>query len=105
MMPAFGVPVEALKQFQERGCVIVDTTCGSVMSVWKRVESYAKDDFTAVIHGKYDHEETRSTCSRAGKYLVVKNKEEARLACEYISGAGSRDLFFKTFSNACSSRL
>ncbi|OQA58191.1 MAG: 4-hydroxy-3-methylbut-2-enyl diphosphate reductase [Candidatus Omnitrophica bacterium ADurb.Bin277] len=102
MMPAFGVPVEALKQFQERGCVIVDTTCGSVMSVWKRVESYAKDDFTAVIHGKYDHEETRSTCSRAGKYLVVKNKEEARLACEYISGAGSRDLFFKTFSNACS---
>ena len=65
IMPAFGVPVEALREFQKKRCVIVDTTCGSVMSVWRRVESYSQDGFTAVIHGKYDHEETRATCSRA----------------------------------------
>lgn len=88
IMPAFGVPVEALKEFQKKNCVIVDTTCGSVMSVWRRVESYSRDGFTSVIHGKYDHEETRATCSRAAKYLVVKDKEQAKQVCEYISGHG-----------------
>lgn len=84
IMPAFGVPVNALKEYQERGCVIVDTTCGSVMSVWRRVESYARDGFTSVIHGKYDHEETRATCSRAGKYLVVRDQAQARQVCDLI---------------------
>jgi 4-hydroxy-3-methylbut-2-enyl diphosphate reductase len=111
IMPAFGVPVESLEQFRKRGCVIVDTTCGSVMSVWKRVESYARDGFTSVIHGKYDHEETQSTCSRAGKYLVIKDKKQAQLVCDYIAGLGTRlpadasvagDSFLATFSKACS---
>ena len=39
IMPAFGVPVKALREFQKKCCVIVDTTCGSVMSVWRRVEA------------------------------------------------------------------
>ncbi|HOW87887.1 MAG TPA: 4-hydroxy-3-methylbut-2-enyl diphosphate reductase [Candidatus Omnitrophota bacterium] len=102
IMPAFGVPVEALKQFRERGCVIVDTTCGSVMSVWRRVESYNRDGFTAVIHGKYDHEETRATCSRAEKYLVVKDKEQAAVVCDFISEKTSRETILGRFQNACS---
>ena len=104
IMPAFGVPVEALKEFKEKECVIVDTTCGSVMSVWRRVESYSRDGFTSVIHGKYDHEETRATCSRAAKYLVVKNRAEAEQVCDYIHGAsaGKRDLFLAIFKDACS---
>ena len=102
IMPAFGVPVEALKEFQKKRCVIVDTTCGSVMSVWRRVESYSRDGFTSVIHGKYDHEETRATCSRAAKYLVVKDKEQAERVCAYIKGLVSRDLFLAIFKNACS---
>ena len=100
IMPAFGLPVEFLKAFRKRGCVIVDTTCGSVMSVWKRVESYAKDGLTSVIHGKYDHEETRATCSRAGKYLVIKDKEQARLVCDYISGNAQRATFNEKFTDA-----
>jgi 4-hydroxy-3-methylbut-2-enyl diphosphate reductase len=69
----------------------VDTTCGSVLNVWKRVESYARDGFTALIHGKYYHEETRATASQVGKYpdghyLIVRNMDEARLVCEYIEG-------------------
>ena len=102
IMPAFGVPVEALKEFQDKGCVIVDTTCGSVMSVWRRVESYSADGFTSVIHGKYDHEETQATCSRAAKYLVVKDQEQAEQVCHYIAGHGSRDSFLAGFKKACS---
>jgi 4-hydroxy-3-methylbut-2-enyl diphosphate reductase len=96
------VPVEALKEFQKKSCVIVDTTCGSVMSVWRRVESYSRDGFTSVIHGKYDHEETRATCSRAAKYLVVKDKAQATKVCAFIAGNGEREMFFEIFENACS---
>ena len=102
IMPAFGVPVEALREFQEKRCVIVDTTCGSVMSVWRRVESYSQDGFTSVIHGKYDHEETRATCSRAAKYVVVKDQEQAEQLCCYISGKGDRAAFLEKFKDACS---
>lgn len=105
IMPAFGVPVAALREFREKECVIVDTTCGSVMSVWRRVESYGRDGFTSVIHGKYDHEETRATCSRAGKYLVIKDKRQARLICDYIlrkGTVGTKESFLKEFSEACS---
>jgi len=102
IMPAFGVPVEALKEFQKKGCVIVDTTCGSVMSVWRRVEAYNTDGFTSVIHGKYDHEETQATCSRAKKYLVVKGKEQAERVCGYIEGLVVKGSFLETFKDACS---
>ena len=102
IMPAFGVPVDALKEFQEKRCVIVDTTCGSVMSVWRRVDSYSQDGFTSVIHGKYDHEETRATCSRAAKYLVVKDREQVAEVCRYIARRGERKLFLEKFKDACS---
>jgi 4-hydroxy-3-methylbut-2-enyl diphosphate reductase len=102
IMPAFGVPVAALKEFQKKGCVIVDTTCGSVMSVWRRVEDYNKDGFTSVIHGHYAHEETRATCSRASKYLVVRDKEQAEYVCRYIRGGMTREAFLGEFKDACS---
>ncbi|HJS47578.1 MAG TPA: 4-hydroxy-3-methylbut-2-enyl diphosphate reductase, partial [Gemmatimonadales bacterium] len=74
-------------------CVVVDTTCGSVLNVWKRVESYAKDGFTAVIHGKHWHEETRATASQAtkhaaGRYLVLLDMAEARQVCDFIERGG-----------------
>ncbi|MBU9889130.1 MAG: 4-hydroxy-3-methylbut-2-enyl diphosphate reductase [Candidatus Omnitrophica bacterium] len=106
IMPAFGVTVAALRVFQEKGCLIVDTTCGSVMSVWRRVESYARDGFTSVIHGKYDHEETRATCSRAAKYLVVRDERQAQAVCAYIAGEGHDDSrrikFLEAFGAAAS---
>ncbi len=104
IMPAFGVPVAALREFREKGCVIIDTTCGSVMSVWRRVESYGRDGFTSVIHGKYDHEETRATCSRAAKYLVVKDKRQAQAVCDYIlggeKGKNDKKKFLEEFKHA-----
>ena len=61
ILPAFGVTLSDFERLREIGCVVVDTTCGSVLVVWKRVEAYARDGFTAVIHGKHTHEEARAT--------------------------------------------
>jgi 4-hydroxy-3-methylbut-2-enyl diphosphate reductase len=92
LLPAFGAPVGWVNRLRERGCILVDTTCGSVLSVWKRVARYAKKDFTSVIHGKYYHEETKATASQTtkeggnGKYLVVRNLEEIGYVVNFILG-------------------
>ena len=93
ILPAFGVTVQDFERLRGLGAVLVDTTCGSVLNVWKRVESYARDGFTALIHGKYFHEETRATASQVtkypgGRYLVVFDMAEARQVCEFIEGRG-----------------
>ena len=105
IIPAFGVTIHDLKVLQERNCVLVDTTCGSVLLVWKRVDGYARDGFTAVIHGKYKHEESRATASQVlrhegGKYIVVRNMEEAEIVGDYMTGRPgrlSRDGFMDRF--------
>ena len=107
LLPAFGVPVATLGLLREAGCIVVDTTCGSVLNVWKNVERYAKDGFTALIHGTWDHEETRATASRAllnpgGHYLVVLNMDEARRVAEHIEHGGDADAFRERFANAIS---
>ncbi|MDQ2630355.1 MAG: 4-hydroxy-3-methylbut-2-enyl diphosphate reductase, partial [Actinomycetota bacterium] len=93
ILPAFGVTIGDFERLRALGCVMVDTTCGSVLNVWKRVESYARDGFTAIIHGKHWHEETKATASQVmkypeGRYLVVFDMEEARLVCDFIEGRG-----------------
>src|SRR5246127_100056 len=76
IVPAFGTDLITLKKIQDRGCQIVDTTCGDVMSVWKRVRQNAAEQVTSIIQGKAEHEETKATASRAlrlgeGHYLIV----------------------------------
>ena len=107
ILPAFGVTMEMLEELDRRGCTLVDTTCGSVLNVWKNVKRYAADGFTSVIHGKYWHEETRATASQAshernGHYLVVLNRDEAEEACRYIRGGGDRAVFLARFEHALS---
>ena len=94
IMPAFGVTIRDFERLRSIGCVLVDTTCGSVLNVWKRVESYARDGFTAIIHGKHYHEETKATASQVmkhpgGRYLVVFDMAEARLICDFIEAKGN----------------
>ena len=84
ILPAFGVTIATLQDLSARGCTLVDTTCGSVLNVWKNVKRYAQEGFTSVIHGKYWHEETQATASQAlqypgGHYLVVYDHDEAGL--------------------------
>ncbi|HSH76791.1 MAG TPA: 4-hydroxy-3-methylbut-2-enyl diphosphate reductase [Longimicrobiales bacterium] len=90
ILPAFGVTIHDFETLRGIGCILVDTTCGSVLHVWKRVESYARDRFTAVIHGKYTHEESRATASQvnryeSGRYVIVRDMAEAGLLCDYIA--------------------
>ena len=108
LIPAFGTPTSELELLKSKGCVLVDTTCGSVVAVWRRVERYAQDGFTAIIHGKFDHEETQATSSRAtqypdGKFLVVRDKEQAKQVCDFILGKWSRSHFLAEFGQTASS--
>jgi 4-hydroxy-3-methylbut-2-enyl diphosphate reductase len=107
ILPAFGVTIQDFERLRAIGCVLVDTTCGSVLNVWKRVESYARDGFTALIHGKHYHEETRATASQVlkytgGRYLVVRDMDEARGVCDFIEGKATRDAFLARFAHAAS---
>ena len=92
LLPAFGAPVDWVRKLRERECIVVDTTCGSVLSVWKRVTRYAKKGFTSIIHGKYYHEETKATASQThkddgnGKYLIVRNLKEIGHVTDFILG-------------------
>ena len=107
ILPAFGVTVGDLERLDARGCTLVDTTCGSVLNVWKNVRKYARDGFTAVIHGKVHHEETRATASQAlqvnsGRYLVILDRDRASIVCDFIRGNVSRQQFTEAFSDSCS---
>ena len=107
ILPAFGVSVSDMARLDRQGCTLVDTTCGSVLTVWKNVKRYAQDGFTSIIHGKYQHEETRATASQAslyqdGHYLVVLNKAEAAEVCHYIVHGGDREAFLARFGQAVS---
>ena len=107
IMPAFGVTMGDFERLRTIGCVLVDTTCGSVLNVWKRVESYARDGYTAIIHGKHYHEETKATASQVmkypgGRYLVVLNMAEARIVCDFIEHGGDVAALAERFARAVS---
>jgi 4-hydroxy-3-methylbut-2-en-1-yl diphosphate reductase len=105
ILPAFGVTVSDMAQLSGQGCTLVDTTCGSVLNVWKNVVRYAREGFTSIIHGKVKHEETRATASQAlkhphGRYLIVLDRAEANIVCEYIRSGGDRAAFLQRFAGA-----
>jgi 4-hydroxy-3-methylbut-2-enyl diphosphate reductase len=110
ILPAFGVTLHDFDELRAIGCVLVDTTCGSVLHVWKRVENYAKGGFTAVIHGKHTHEESRATASQVnkhegGKYIIVRDMTEGRLLFDYVArrpGHLTREEFIEYFEEKAS---
>ena len=108
IVPAFGAPTSFMDKLAEKGCYVIDTTCGDVMKVWRRVRDYAKSKVTSIIHGKRGHEETRATASRAlgpegdGHYVIVLTLEETDYVCRYIREGGDADEFLKKFDKATS---
>jgi 4-hydroxy-3-methylbut-2-enyl diphosphate reductase len=107
IIPAFGTEVTTRRLLEEKGCRFVDTTCGDVMSVWKRVRQYSKDKVTSIIHGKAWHEETKATSSQAtpatgGHYLVVFTLAETDYVCDYIVKGGNKEEFLQKFKGAYS---
>jgi 4-hydroxy-3-methylbut-2-en-1-yl diphosphate reductase len=108
IVPAFGAPTDFMQKVEARGCYVVDTTCGDVMKVWRRVRGYAKDGITSIIHGKSNHEETRATASRAlgeagdGNYLVVLNLADVDYVCEAIRNGCDKATFMTRFEGGFS---
>lgn len=107
IIPAFGAETTVMDKLEAKGCRFVDTTCGDVMSVWKRVRQYANDSVTSIIHGKAWHEETKATSSRAtakgsGHYLVVFTLAETDYVCDFIVNGGDKQEFLNKFKGAYS---
>ncbi len=107
LIPAFGTEVATKQKLEASGCCLVDTTCGDVMSVWKRVRQYSKEAVTSIIHGKAWHEETKATSSQAraygsGHYLVVFTLAETDSVCDYILHGGDKAEFLQKFKGAYS---
>lgn len=108
IVPAFGAEVKVMNRLKEIGCQLVDTTCGDVMTVWKRVRQYTREGVTSIIHGKAWHEETKATSSRAisengsSHYLVVFTLAETDYVCDYIRNGGNKEEFLKKFAGAYS---
>lgn len=102
IIPAFGTTLEIEALLTEKGIGIqkYNTTCPFVEKVWNRSEKLAKDEHTLVIHGKYNHEETRATFSHTAAHthaVIVKDMKEAEYLADCISGKNSPDDFYTFF--------
>lgn len=106
VISAFGSKTKDVAALRAKGCVVVDTTCGAIVLVWKRVEKYAKNGVTSVIHGIWNHEETQATASQAtnqgGHYLIIRNMGDAELIQKYHAGEISDEQFMKEFATKAS---
>lgn len=103
ILPGAGATVQEMQLLKDIGCTIVDTTCPWVAKVWNSVEKHKKGDYTSIIHGKPNHDETRATSSFADKYLIVQNLAEAQAVCDYILNDSDAVDFMARFGNNCSS--
>ena len=108
IVPAFGAEVAVINAVKAHGCQIIDTTCGDVMSVWKRVRQNATERVTSIIHGKAAHEETRATASRAlgqdgqGHFLIVFDLNDAKAVADFMIHGGDAEKFLARFRGATS---
>jgi 4-hydroxy-3-methylbut-2-enyl diphosphate reductase len=104
LIPAFGTTLEIEKELKAIGIQIekYDTTCPFVEKVWNRSETIAKSNYTIVIHGKPNHEETRATFSHASANapsVVVKNMAQTVELAKYILGEKPAEQFYTEFKN------
>lgn len=102
IIPAFGTTVEIEAALLATGANInsYNTTCPFVEKVWNRSQKLGELAHTVIIHGKFDHEETRATFSRSNEIapsLVIKNMEEAIFLGEVIAQRISNEEFYKYF--------
>lgn len=103
IIPAFGAPLDILEILEKKGIKTkkYNTTCPFVERVWKKSEQIGKSDHTIIIHGKYNHEETRSTFSRStmhSKAIVVRDIEEAKELAKYILQNKTQEEFEAQFA-------
>lgn len=104
VVSAFGTDFRDIENLRAKGVTIVDSTCGAIINVWKRVEGYAKNGFITIMHGKRNHEETRATVSQAvkegGAYITIENKAEAAELVAVIRGEMRESEFLAKYPGA-----
>jgi 4-hydroxy-3-methylbut-2-enyl diphosphate reductase len=110
IIPAFGAPLDiiALLESKQIKTEAYNTTCPFVERVWKKSESIGKDNYTIIIHGKHNHEETKATFSRSDKHnkaSIVRDITEAKLLADYILGNKTKEQFAIDFKGRYSENL
>jgi 4-hydroxy-3-methylbut-2-en-1-yl diphosphate reductase len=103
IVPAFGTTLQIQQKLLESGVEIeqYNTTCPFVEKVWNRAQAIAKNNYTVIVHGKPQHEETRATFSHSAVHsptVVVKDMKEAIKLGTYISGANDPEKFYSDFA-------
>ncbi|MEO9023301.1 MAG: 4-hydroxy-3-methylbut-2-enyl diphosphate reductase [Ginsengibacter sp.] len=103
VVPAFGTTLEIEKKLQDVGVEIAqfNTTCPFVEKVWNRAEAIAKNNYTVIVHGKPDHEETRATFSHSAvnsPTVIVKDMKETIELSKYILGTNEPEEFYTQFA-------
>ena len=104
LIPAFGTTLQIEKELKAIGIQIehYDTTCPFVEKVWNRSEAIAKENYTIIIHGKPNHEETRATFSHASATapsVVVKDIKQTEELSKYITSEKPLEQFYIEFKN------
>jgi 4-hydroxy-3-methylbut-2-enyl diphosphate reductase len=102
IIPAFGTTLEIEKILSDKGVDVrsYNTTCPFVEKVWNRSEKLGTENYTIIIHGKADHEETRATFSHSSSTapsLVIKDMKEAGIVASYIEGNIKKDELLSFF--------
>jgi 4-hydroxy-3-methylbut-2-enyl diphosphate reductase len=103
LIPAFGTTVEIENLLVSKGLDVqkYNTTCPFVEKVWNRSEKLGETEHTILIHGKFNHEETRATFSRSSQFapsLILKDIHEAKTLASYIYENKSSESFYSDFA-------
>lgn len=103
VVPAFGTTLQIEEKLKKAGVEIeqYNTTCPFVEKVWNRAEAIAKKNYTIIIHGKPQHEETRATFSHSAvnsPTIVVKDMDETIELAGFINGTYEPGQFYSRFA-------
>jgi 4-hydroxy-3-methylbut-2-enyl diphosphate reductase len=103
IIPAFGTTLEIEKELKNLGIAVekYNTTCPFVEKVWNRAEAIAKNEYSIVVHGKPNHEETRATFSHSAANtptIVVTDMNETIELAKYITGEKPFQNFYIEFA-------
>lgn len=91
IVPAFGTTLEIEEKLKAKGInpYQYNTTCPFVEKVWNRGNQLGDKGYSLVVHGKYEHEETRATFSHSADHspvVVVFNTDEAHILADIMTG-------------------
>jgi len=110
IIPAFGTSIETKEFLTSKGIEFktYDTTCPFVTRVWKRAEQLGMKDYNLIIHGKYNHEETKATFSHSlqnAEAIVIKDMAEAQILVNFVQGKITKEEFINHFDGRFSSNF